>query len=209
MTRWMPPSRIASTQCGRPSRTLLTRLTSRPLPVRNVVRARRWRRPRSRGRSGPCATATAPGLSLSLHREERACPPSAACVPAPIWLLPNAVAKSSAMPMTSPVERISGPEDGVDARELREREHRLLDRDVLAASTSLMPISSQRLAGHDARRDLGQRHAGRLRDERHRARRARVDLEDEDAAAVARHRELHVHQADARRARAPARAPAS
>ena len=58
-------------------------------------------------------------------------PAVGSAVPAPIWLLPNAVAKLAAMPMTSPVERISGPEDGVDAGELREREHRLLDRDVL------------------------------------------------------------------------------
>ena len=88
-----------------------------------------------------------------------------------------------------------GAEDGVDARELREREDALLHRDVARharcrrrrarrASCPAITFAAIFASGPP----------GRLRDERHRARRARVHLEDVDVAAL--HRELHVHQAD-------------
>ncbi len=51
-------------------------------------------------------------------------------MPAATWLLAKAIENRSLTPITSPVERISGPEHDVDAGEFREREHALLDRDV-------------------------------------------------------------------------------
>ena len=56
------------------------------------------------------------------------------------------------------------------------------------------PELVERLADHDHGRDLRERSARRLRDERHRAARARVHFEDVDLAAL--DRELHVHQPD-------------
>ena len=86
-------------------------------------------------------------------------------------------------------------EDGVGARELREREDALLHaRRAAATATSSTPSSSSVLPAMTMRRDLRERPPGRLRDERHRAARARVHLEDVDLAAL--HRELHVHQPD-------------
>ena len=41
--------------------------------------------------------------------------------PAAAWALANAVGKSAAIPITSPVERISGPEQRVGAGEAAER----------------------------------------------------------------------------------------
>ncbi len=52
---------------------------------------------------------------------------------AAVWLLANAVPKSASMPMTSPVDFISGSAAcryrAVGAAEPVERQHRLLDRD--------------------------------------------------------------------------------
>ena len=50
------------------------------------------------------------------------------------------------MPITSPVERISGPEDQVHARQLAEGEHRLLDRDVGLQDVVLQAELLERLA---------------------------------------------------------------
>ena len=81
--------------------------------------------------------------SLSSSFSETNTPPDIGSIcPAPIWLLPNAIAKSRSMPITSPVERISGPEHRIDAGEAGEREHRLLDRDV----AELRPASSPKPA---------------------------------------------------------------
>ena len=144
--------------------------------------------------------------------------------------LANAVPKSASMPITSPVERISGPEHVVDAAPLDgpeplERQHRLLDRRSARATRQRRPPSpvrgqqalgaqlGDRRAEHHPGGRLGQRHAGRLRDERHRARGPRVRLQHVED--VGGQRELHVEQpadADAagdrqRSARGPARAP--
>ena len=81
--------------------------------------------------------------------------------------------------MTSPVERISGPEQHVDAGEAREGKHRLLDADmrqILRREAELR----EALARHDARGDLGDRLADHLGHERHGARGARIDLEHVD-----------------------------
>ena len=97
------------------------------------------------------------------------------------------------MPMTSPVERISGPSTRVDdlalaGAEPLERQHRLLDRDrrvdrqpaavAVRRQQALRAQLRDGRAHHDARGRLGQRDPGRLRHERHRARGPRVGLED-------------------------------
>ena len=102
------------------------------------------------------------------------------------------------MPITSPVERISGPSSGVGALEAVERQHGLLDRDVLAVAEPLTLARQVQLgdplAEHDPAGELGQRHADRLGDERHRARGARVGLDHVQLAGV--YGVLHVQQPD-------------
>ena len=61
-------------------------------------------------------------------------------VPAPIWLLPNAVAKVVAMPITSPVERISGPRMVSTPANFANGNTASLTATCLGV-TSLMPIS--------------------------------------------------------------------
>ena len=101
-----------------------------------------------------------------------------------------------------------GPENRVDAREPHEREHRALhehagDLDVLG-----QPELGERPAGHHLGGDLRQRHAGGLRQVRHRARRARIHFEH--VHDVVLDRVLHVHQADhLQRARDAARVVAN
>ena len=56
------------------------------------------------------------------------------------------------------------------------------------------PLLGQRLPDHQPGGDLGERRAGRLREIRHRARRARIHLEHVDHVVL--DRELRVHQAD-------------
>ncbi|MCY1537180.1 hypothetical protein D9M68_726680 [compost metagenome] len=84
-------------------------------------------------------------------------------------------------------------QDGVHARELHEREHGFLDREIRRHDFLGDALGSQRLAGHGARGDLGQLQAGGLGHVRHRARGARVHFQHVDVAAL--DRELHVHQA--------------
>jgi len=73
-------------------------------------------------------------------------------------------------------------------------EHRFLHRKIGWYALAGLTLLRERLAGHDARRHLGERDTGRLGHERHGARGARVHLEDVDHAAL--YRELDVHQAD-------------
>ena len=89
-------------------------------------------------------------------------------------------------------------EHRVGAVEAVERQHRLLDRDVLAIAEPL-PAGGQAevgdpLAEHDPAGELRQRHADRLGDERHRARGARVGLDHEQLPGV--DGVLHVQQPD-------------
>ncbi len=89
-------------------------------------------------------------------------------------------------------------EQRVDAGEAGEREDRFLDGDVLqVARIGLFAIGGEgrveRLAGHDAGGDLGDRRADGLGDEGHGARGARVDFQHVDRAVL--DGELHVHQA--------------
>ena len=95
--------------------------------------------------------------------------------------------------MTSPVERISGPKQNIDAGEAVEGENRFLYADMLELLV-LQLEAGKLLAGHDARGDLGDRLADHLGDERHGARGARVDFEDVDEVVL--DGELDIHQAD-------------
>ena len=86
-----------------------------------------------------------------------------------------------------------GAEDHVAAREARERQHRLFDRDVLKSGLG-EPEAGQRLAGHDPGRDLCHGHRRRLCHEGHCTAGPRIDLEHIDIVAL--DGILHVHQAD-------------
>ncbi len=132
-------------------------------------------------------------------------------LPAAAWLFANARPNERSMPMTSPVERISGPSI-VSTSGKR-------SNGSTASFTATCPLSHggcsspsvaqllERRAGHHPRRDLRQRHARRLADERNGAARARVRLDHEHLTVL--HRVLHVEQARARRARRRAPACAS
>jgi hypothetical protein len=142
------------------------------------------------------------------------------------WRRP--VPKSVSMPMTSPVERISGPSRAstTSPSAVRNRLNgstaSLTDIGAWAGRVPPSPCAagsspSSRSCGdgraeHDPGGRLGERHPGRLGDERHGARGARVGLEHVED--VLRQGELDVHQPAhpdalgelAGRGRAPARA---
>ena len=88
--------------------------------------------------------------------------------------------KVSSMPMTSPVECISGPRMMSTPGNLLNGKTLSLTEKCFGITSSCQPQLVQRLADHDQRRVAGQRHAGRLGHERHRAAGARVDFEDVD-----------------------------
>ncbi len=144
---------------------------------------------------------------LSLSATEMNTVPDSGIPPyAASWLLANARGKSRSMPMTSPVERISGPstESTVWPSFVRKRlkgSTASLTETGESSGTREPSTSRQeplglelgdRRARHDARRGLGQRDAERLRDERHRAARARVGLDHVEHARA--DRELHVDE---------------
>ena len=153
----------------------------------------------------------------SSRTETKTVPERGRSTPAPSCDLAKASAKSVSRPMTSPVDFISGPSSVSTPGKRAKGKHGFLDRDVLElGGVDLLAVMGEggveAFAGHDARRDLGDRAADGLGDEGHGARGARVDFEDVDLAVL--DRELHVHQAaDLQRDRhapwpgAPARRP--
>src|SRR5512144_2103936 len=86
------------------------------------------------------------------------------------------------------------PQDRVHPRELDEREHRLLHRDVRDLALLGEPLRGQRPTEHHVGGQLGQRDADGLGDEGYGAGGTRVDLEDEDLLVL--DRELDVEEAD-------------
>ena len=101
------PRSIQSTTCGEPSPILL--IASAGMPILRIA----WAVPRvamiSKPRScSSVATPLAAGLSPSAT-VMNAVPAFGSVAPAAAWALANAVGKSRAIPITSPVERISGP----------------------------------------------------------------------------------------------------
>ena len=105
---------------------------------------------------------------------------AAARVPAASWLLANAIENRSLMPITSPVDRISGPSTMSTPANLLNGNTLSLTETWLRHRLARSALLGQRHAGHHLGRDLGQRHAGRLGDERHRAAGPRVDFEHVD-----------------------------
>ena len=83
------------------------------------------------------------------------------------------------MPMTSPVDFISGPSMVSTPGNLLNGNTASLTEICFGHDFAREAEFVERLADHDARRHLGQRHAGRLADERHGARGARIDFEDD------------------------------
>ena len=99
--------RIRSSTCGEPSCSLLIRRTGTPIrsiaiavpPVAMISKPTSWRR---------AASCVAAGLSVSVT-VMKTDPSRGSTTPAAACALPKAVGKSAAMPITSPVDFISGP----------------------------------------------------------------------------------------------------
>jgi hypothetical protein len=106
-TSWMSPDLIASTQCGRPSSTLLMVRTGIPASLmrRAVPLVATRLKPMSISRR---ATPTVVVLSES-RTLRKAVPASGSFTPAPSWALAKARSKLTSRPITSPVDFISGP----------------------------------------------------------------------------------------------------
>ena len=77
-------------------------------------------------------------------------------VPAPIWLFPKAAAKLVSIPITSPVERISGPSSVSTPANLAKGKTASLTAMCLGVTSRIAHLL-ERLADGDARRHLGQR----------------------------------------------------
>ena len=121
-------------------------------------------------------------------------PVSGSLAPAAACALANAVGKSDAMPITSPVERISGPSSAsAPAKRSNGSTASFTDTWPLVGSRGQLEVGDP-LAEHQAAGQLRERQADGLRDERHRPRRARVGLDHVQLVAV--DRELDVDQAD-------------
>ena len=101
------PRSIQSSTCGEPSPILFKRSTGTPMRAiaSAVPRVATMRNPLS---CRLCATAIAPGLSESVT-VMKAVPLRGSGTPAAAWAFAKAVGKSRAIPITSPVERISTP----------------------------------------------------------------------------------------------------
>ena len=97
------------------------------------------------------------------------------------------------MPITSPVERISGPRM-VSTPGKRANGNTASFTATWSSFCGLRPKAGERLSAHDTAAMPGDRQADDLGHERHGARGARIDLEDVDVAAL--DGELHVHQPD-------------
>ena len=86
------------------------------------------------------AMTVAAGLSLSLT-VSITCPASGRPLPAEICALANAVPNASAMPITSPVERISGPRIGSNSRNLANGKTASFTATYGAMTSAVKPMS--------------------------------------------------------------------
>ena len=100
---------------------------------------------------------------------------------------------SRPIPITSPVDRISGPRITSTPGNFTKGKTASLTETWGRSDTSRTPSSAIAGAQHHPGRQLGERQPDRLRDERHGPRRARVDLEHVDRVAL--DRELDVEEA--------------
>ena len=96
--------------------------------------------------------------------------------------------------MTSPVDFISGPRIVSTPGNRTNGNTGVLTKTPATSRSAVSPSCARVVPIITPRRDLGERHAGRLRQVRHRARGARVHLEHVDGVVL--DRELRVHQAD-------------
>ena len=107
MTSATSPLRMKSTTCGEPSPILLIARTG--IPIREIAcavpRVAITSKPWSVSRAASCVAAA---LSASVTVMNTV-PLSGSSTPAAACALPNAVGKSPATPITSPVDFISGP----------------------------------------------------------------------------------------------------
>src|SRR5919202_2062607 len=107
ITRSTSPASIRSTTCGEPSESFLIRSTGTHIrriacavpPVASSSKPRSW---------SEAASWVAAGLSPSVT-EMNTVPEAGSSAPAAPWALPKAAGESAAIPMTSPVDLISGP----------------------------------------------------------------------------------------------------
>ena len=119
--------------CGRPSSTLFT-VRGAALPCGQVSRRCR-RREEPEAELDEAASRLDEGRLVVVASPRRTpSRPAGSSVPAPSCDLAKARPKSRSMPITSPVDFISGPRISIDAGETREREHGLFHRDVLRLS---------------------------------------------------------------------------
>ena len=173
------PFLIRSTMCGRPSSTLLMR--SQAMPCSSQEGARAPRRDELKPRAAVRARlGSSRCLSAIAHREERL---------AGRWRLNVrrfVRARERGAETAADAHHFAGrahlrAEDRIDVLELEEREDRFLDRVVLQARPRVVaPCSASVLPTMQRAAIFAERHTGRLRHERHRARRARVHFEDVD-----------------------------
>ena len=199
-----PPAISSTASAPRPSSpTLATSVATVDAVVAQVAgRARAWRPGRSPARRSCRATSRPRRLVPVGQREEDRARSSGSRVPAAIWLLAKARPKVASTPITSPVERISGPSSvstpgkrskgstasftltwpGLASRPCRCRR-------APARAAQL----GQGLAHHDPGGDLGHGHPGGLGHEGDGAAGPGVRLEDEHRAVL--HGVLHVEQA--------------
>ena len=119
-------------------------------------------------------------------------------MPAASWLLAKAIENRSLMPITSPVDRISGPSTMSTPANLANGKTLSLTETWLGIGSRVDALLGERHAGHHLGRDVGHRHAGGLGDERHRAAGARIDFQHVQhlPAVFALDGELNVHQSD-------------
>ena len=147
------PDTIRSTVFGRPSNTLSTFSAGTPrarryFAVPSVAMMRKpssWNR-RVIGNTVPLSWSFTVTTDRALHRER---------VPGAVLRLGEGHAEDRSMPITSPVDLISGPRMVSTPGNLHEGEDRFLDRDVTAArSSSRAAELVERLADHDGRGEL-------------------------------------------------------
>ena len=163
-----------------------------------------WRRARSRARRARRRPGRAPACRRRARRG-RPCRWSAAADPPRARPWRTRSAKSPALAITSPVERISGPSTGSAPGKRANGSTAALTLTCVGGRLGRQRELGERRARREPAGGLDEVDAGRLRRERHRPRRARVRLEHVDLAVG--DRELHVQQADdaERRRRAGAR----
>ena len=133
------------------------------------------------------------GLVVVVHRDEDRCPRSGSSKPLACCDLAKAMPKSFEIPMTSPVDFISGPSSVSAPGNLRNGNTDSLTKKRDDLEVLGEPLLGERSSRHDPGRHLRERHAGRLAHEGRRARGARVHLEHVDHVVL--DGVLDVHQA--------------